>query len=227
MPYEAYGPDAVSGQAALNRPAFIHELTEHWVPAIPDVAARLADSTRPARVADVGCGSGWAAIQLARAYPHLRIDGFDSDEASITAARRNAAESEVSDRVRFDVVDAASDYGRGGYDLVLFFECVHDMAHPVEALAAAREALAPGGTVIVMDERVSDSREVGDPVQLFFATSSVLWCLPQGRVDPASQAVGTMMTTERFRELAKGAGWADVEVLGIDHPFWRFYRLVA
>ena len=64
-------------------------------------------------------------------------------------------------------------------------------------------------------------------METFFATASVLWCLPQGRVDPDSQAVGTMMTAGRFRELAEGAGWADVEVLGIDHPFWRFYRLVA
>ena len=227
VPYASYGEDAVEAQAALNRPAFVNQLASEWIPQIPDVAALLADSSRVTRVADVGCGLGWAAIELAKAYPHLRVDGYDTDEESITRARRNAADAGVSDRVTFDVVDASSPYGDGRYDLILFFECVHDMAHPVEAIGQAKAALAEGGTVIVMDERVGETLNAGDPTETFFAAASVLWCLPQGRVEPDSEAVGTVMRPGRFRGIVRQARWSDIEILPIDHPFWRFYRLVG
>jgi ubiquinone/menaquinone biosynthesis C-methylase UbiE len=226
VPYAGYGADAVAAQAALNRPAFVNELVGSWLPLIPDVHARLIDPARPARVADVGCGLGWAAIELATAFPHLHVDGYDSDETSISTARRNAADAGLGDRVTFEVVDAgAADYRGRMYDAVFFFECLHDMAHPAAALRAAGTALAPGGSVIVMDERTSDTIEVGDPVQFFFAAASVLWCLPQARVDADSESPGTVMRTADFRRIAAEAGWTGVDVLPIDHPFWRFYRL--
>jgi SAM-dependent methyltransferase len=226
VPYSAYGPDAVEAQAALNRPAFANSLAADWLPQIPDVFARLSDTVHPARVADVGCGTGWAAVELAKAFPQIRVDGYDSDEESISRARRHAADQEVSDRVTFEVVDAAAGYGEGRYDLVVFFECVHDMGHPAEALAAARRAVADDGAVVVMDERVGDSLQPGDPTETFFATASVLWCLPQGRVEPDSEAPGTVMRPAVFEAIARRAGWAGVEILPIEHPFWRFYRLV-
>lgn len=225
VPYPSYGPDAVEAQAALNRPAFVNQLVPEWIPQVPDVEALLADPNRSTRVADVACGLGWAAIELAKAYPHLHVDGYDSDEESVSRARRNATDAGVADRVNFDVLDASSGYGTDRYDLVLFFECVHDMAHPVDAMAAARRAVTPGGTVIVMDERVAETLTPGDPVEIFFATASVLWCLPQGRVEADSEAVGTVMRPDRFRDIVRQAGWADIEILPIDHPFWRFYRL--
>lgn len=228
VPYAAYGPDAIDAQAALNRPAFVNSLVAEWLPQIPDVLAGLQDTVRPARVADIGCGCGWAAIELADAFSHIRVDGFDSDEESISRARRQAAERGLSDRVSFEVVDA-QDPPRpdAGYDLVLFFECVHDMAHPAAALATARQMLAPGGTVIVMDERVDEQPRIGDPVETFFATASVLWCLPQSRVSPDSEAPGTVMRPATFTAIAQAAGWTGVDVLPIEHPFWRFYRLVG
>jgi SAM-dependent methyltransferase len=228
VPYTAYGPDAVEAQAAMNRPAFTHDLVGEWLPQIPDVHARLSDAARPARVADVGCGLGWAAIRLSTAFPHIHVDGYDSDEESITQARRNASDAGVGDRVTFRVVDAANGgYGDRRYDVVFFFECVHDMAHPVQALASARESLAEGGTVIVMDERVAEKLTPGEPTEIFFATASVLWCLPQGRVEADSEAPGTVMRPATFEAIAQRAGWASVEVLPIEHPFWRFYRPLA
>jgi DNA-binding transcriptional ArsR family regulator len=67
--YADYGPDAVAAQAALNRPAFVNSLVAEWVASVPDLQARLQDTVRPARVADFGCGAGWASIELARAFP--------------------------------------------------------------------------------------------------------------------------------------------------------------
>ena len=150
---------------------------------MPDVAARLADTSRPTRVGDLGCGAGWSAIELAKAYPHIRVDGYDNDEESIDQARRNAADAGVADRVTFDVVDASSGYGDGRYDLVAFFECLHDLAHPVEA-RAGRQPLADGGRSSSWTNGSPKHPAAGDPIETFFATASVLWCLPQGRVEP-------------------------------------------
>jgi SAM-dependent methyltransferase len=226
VPYTRYGPEAVEAQAALNRPAFVNELADAWLPAIPDVLARLQDDNDPARVADVGCGVGWASIELAKAFPNIRVDGYDVDEDSISRARRNAAEAGVNDRVTFEVVDAKTGgYGDTRYDLILFFECLHDMGRPVEALAQARRAVVDGGAVIVMDERTGETIQVGDPTESFFASASVLWCLPQSRTEPDCQAPGTVMRPDTFGDIARKAGWKGFDILPIEHPFWRFYRL--
>jgi len=226
VPYTRYGPEAIKAQAALNRPAFVNELAASWLPAVPDVLGRLQDSKNPARVADVGCGVGWASIELAKAFPHIQVDGYDADEDSISEARRNAAEAGVNDRVTFEVVDAKTGgYGDTRYDLILFFECLHDMGRPVEALEQARNAVADGGAVIVMDENVGETIQVGDPTELFMAACSVLWCLPQSRVEPDCQAPGTVMRPDTFGDIARKAGWSGFDILPIEHPFWRFYRL--
>jgi 2-polyprenyl-3-methyl-5-hydroxy-6-metoxy-1,4-benzoquinol methylase len=224
VPYVEYGPEAVTAQAALNRPAYVNSLVAEWLPALPDVQQRLAAG---ARVADVGTGAGWSAIELAKAYPAVRVDGYDNDEDSISRARRNAAEHGVSDRVDFEVRDIGQIAAPGpGYDLITFFECLHDLAHPVDALVAARRALAAGGSVLVMDENVDESLVApGDPVQRFFAAASVVWCTPQGRVEADSEVVGAVMRPARLQELAADAGFGSVDVLPIEHPFWRFYRL--
>jgi trans-aconitate methyltransferase len=151
------GRDAVL--ADLNRPAYANAMVPEWLPQLPDVQARLADATRPARVGDFGCGAGWSTIELAKAYPHLRLDGYDSDEASIAAARRNAAEHGVADRVDFEVIDLsdpAADWSPR-YDAVFLFECLHDLPRPVEALVHTRQSLNPQGTVIVMEERAAST----------------------------------------------------------------------
>ena len=229
VPYAAYGPDGVSAQSALNRPAFVNSLVAEWLPQVPDVQARLQDEADPARVADLGCGTGWAAIELAKAFPHIRVDGMDSDETSIALGRQHAADHGVADRVDLEVVDLADESADWSprYDLVLFVECVHDFPRPVEALRHARAALRPGGTVLVVDERAADNFTApGDEFERFFAAASAIWCLPQGRVGPDPEPVGTLIRPADMRNLARRAGYAAAEILPIEHPVWRFYRLV-
>jgi SAM-dependent methyltransferase len=228
VPYSAYGPDAVSAQATLNRPAYTNDLVVTWLPALPDLHARLSDAGNPARVADLGCGAGWASIELAKAFPHLSIDGLDADEASIAQARRNAAAQGVDKQVNFEVRDlAAATSDALSYDVVLLFECLHDMAYPDRVLRNVRQQTIDGGWVIVMDEAVDEELVApsDDPVQRFFANASPLWCLPQGRPAPDADPVGTVMRPAALRALAAEAGFTQVDVLPIEHPFWRFYRL--
>lgn len=228
VPYAADGPDGVSAQSALNRPAFVNSLVAEWLPALPDVLARLQDTTHPARVADLACGTGWAAIELAKAFPLITIDGRDNDEASIAIGRANARDHCVAERVNLKVTDLADESADWSprYDLVMFVECVHDFPRPVEALRNARAAVRPGGTVLVVDERAADTFTApGDDVERFFAATSAIWCLPQGRVGPDPGPVGTLIRPDTMRDLARQAGYPGVEIVPIDHPFWRFYRL--
>ncbi len=224
--YEAYGPDMREAIEAFNRPAFVNLLCDAWLPAMPDIDARLR--TPGARVAELACGSGRAAIALALGYPGLRIDGFDLDEASVDRARASAAEAGVDDRVTFAVRDASSDAGGGGYDLVCVFEALHDMARPVEALTAARALAAPDGHVLVVDERTGERFTApGDDLERFFYGSSVAFCLPTARTERPSAATGTVMRPSTLATYARDAGFARVEEAPIDYPFWRFYRLHA
>ena len=229
VPYAAYGPDGVSAQSALNRPAFVNSLVADWLPQLPDVLARLQEEADPARVADLACGTGWAAIELAKAFPHIRVDGLDNDEASVAIGRQHAADHGVADRVDLEVVDLADEWADWSprYDLVLFIECVHDFPRPVEALRHARAAVRPGGTLLVVDERAAENFTApGDETERFFAAASAIWCLPQGRVGPDPEPVGTLIRPAAMLDLARRAGYADAQILPIEHPVWRFYRLV-
>jgi 2-polyprenyl-3-methyl-5-hydroxy-6-metoxy-1,4-benzoquinol methylase len=228
VPYAHYGADFRHGQGAINRPAFRQDLPSVWIPAMPDVEARLADAERPARVLDLGCGHGWAAVAVAEAHPAVRVDGIDLDHASVEEARAHAEAAGVADRVRFHERDATDPGDGGPYDLVLILEVLHDLPQPVEALAAARAALAPGGAVLVADERVADAFSApGDEVERMMYGWSVLHCLPTQMVDEPSAALGTVMRADQVRELAAAAGYADTEILPVDNDLFRFYRLRA
>jgi 2-polyprenyl-3-methyl-5-hydroxy-6-metoxy-1,4-benzoquinol methylase len=219
IPYADYGIQ--DAQGAFNRPAFTGLLVQEWLPAIPDLHERLRGD---ARVAELGCGEGWAAIALARGYPNLRIDGFDADDASIVAARRNAAEAGVADRARFEVADVTSANLSGRYDAVFAFEMIHDLARPVDALRTARRVSS--GPVIVMDERAAERFTApADPIERFLYGASVLHCLPVGRTEEPSAATGTLLRPDILRRYAEEAGFATVEVLPIEHDMFRFYRL--
>jgi 2-polyprenyl-3-methyl-5-hydroxy-6-metoxy-1,4-benzoquinol methylase len=225
VPWSAYGTDGVEGQADSNRSLFQQLFVPEWLPAIPDVHERLA---RPgARVADVACGGGWASIAIAHAYPEVRVDGFDVDEASIALARANAAAEGVADRVTFEVHDIASGPARSRYDLVCVLEALHDMARPVEALASMRAMAGESGTVLVMDERTAERFAApGDENERALYGFSLFSCLPTALSETPSAGTGTVMRPDTLRGYARAAGFADAVVLDIEHVKFRLYRLV-
>ena len=222
VPYRHYGPDFRRGQGGVNRPAFTHDLTEAWLPAIPDVHEALG---RPgARIADLGCGLGFSTIALATAYPGAEVVGIDSDPPSIDDAREQARQAGV--RVHYVAADATEVGAHGPFDVVLVLEALHDMARPVETLRAAHKSLGEGGSVIVVDERVqAEFTAPGDVIERMMFGWSITHCLPTQRAEEPSAAIGTVLRSSHVAALADEAGFTHVEETDIDAGFFRVYVL--
>jgi 2-polyprenyl-3-methyl-5-hydroxy-6-metoxy-1,4-benzoquinol methylase len=223
--YAEYGHDLHEGQARFTRPMFDRLLTTEWLPAAPEVHERLS-ADPPARVADVACGEGRSTLAIARGYPKVRVDGIDSDPASIAAAQEHLADEDLEGRVEFHLRDAADEALAGTYDLVYIHEALHDMSYPVDVLAACRAMLAGGGKVVVADENVPETFEppAGD-IERFYYGFSVFHCLPVGMVGEGAAGTGTVMRAGTVRGYAEEAGFRRCEVLPVENDFYRFYLL--
>jgi ubiquinone/menaquinone biosynthesis C-methylase UbiE len=192
---------------------------------VSDVHARLL-AEPGALVADIGCGGGWSAIALARAYPGARVDGYDVDAPSIALAEANAREAGVADRVRFFVRDAADPSLAGMYDLAMAFEALHDMPQPVAALSTMRRLVGEKDAVLVVDEKVKETFEAPADLNTRLGYGwSVLSCLSSAMAGPNPAGTGAVMRPSVLEGYARAAGFREVEVLPIEDDQWRFYRL--
>ncbi|WP_349236154.1 class I SAM-dependent methyltransferase [Cryobacterium sp. BB307] len=222
VPWDRYGPDMRESQADMNRPFFQNELA--------DVFGRLGRvhellSKPNALAADVGCGAGWSTIHLARAYPNATLNGFDIDAVAIEMARRNAEAEGVADRVTFSSDNIAEHPVDAHCDVVLAFECIHDMPRPVRVLRAMRSMLRDDGICVVMDEAVGESfAGPSDDVERLMYGFSLLVCLPDGRSSRPSVATGTVMRPSVLRGYALDAGFSDCAPIA-EAGFFRFYEL--
>ena len=224
VPYEDYGGHFREGVALTNRPMYQHESAQKWIPAMPEVEAKL---NQGARVADIGCGVGWSCIFLAKHFIKAKIDGFDLDEESIAEARHFADHYDVSDRVHFHVCAIEEFKLTAPYDLVTAFECLHDMPYPVNVLSRMREMANPGGTGFIADEAGGEgfSDNNNQPLGRFFYNVSVLHCLPQAMVFPDAVGIGTAISESTVRKYAYEAGFSYTKVIEIENPLFRFYQL--
>ena len=220
-----YGADMIEAQGDFNRPWLLGSLGTELLPAIPAIHERLV-ADPPARVADVACGVGWASIAIARAYPNVRVDGFDLDESSIELARRNAHDAGLSDRVTFQVRDVA-EAEAGGYDLAVIIEALHDMTQPVDVLGSVRRMLRPDGIALIADEKTEDAFTApANEMERIYYGFSIFTCLPAAMTERPTAATGTLMRAGMMARLGSEAGFQRVERL--DEPaldMLRFYRL--
>jgi SAM-dependent methyltransferase len=227
--FDMFGGDLRAAIAAINRPGFVHGIRA-WVGALPDVADRL--DLDGGLVLDLGSGEGWSSIALAKEFPLATVVGADLDPASVEAARRHAREYGVADRVTFTVANAADQValraatGGSPVTLVTVFQALHDMGRPADALAAVRGLLAEHGAILVGDEAGADTYEApaSEDQRLKYAMS-VLHCLPATTAEHPGDPNGTVLRTDTVRAWASAAGFEGVQVLDVEHPFWRFYRL--
>jgi 2-polyprenyl-3-methyl-5-hydroxy-6-metoxy-1,4-benzoquinol methylase len=208
--------DKFEGTERFFRPVYGTKLTSLWIPSLAGVGERLA---RGARVADVGSGFGTSTIIMAKAYPNSTFTGIDAHAPSVEKARERAAAAGVGDRVTFRVADS-SDLG-GIYDFIAFFDSLHDMADPVGALLTARAALAPGGSVMLVEPMSWDTVEqtLSNASAGLAAGSSLLVCLPSGLSAEPAFGLGNQAGPSRILQLAEetGFGRSRVAVSGPDN----------
>ncbi len=192
------------GTERFFRPGYGAHLVNEWIPALEGVKEKME---RGARVADVGCGHGASAILMAAAFPKSTFTGFDYHLPSIDRARAAAREAGVAERVRFEQA-TAKDYP-GRYDLVAFFDCLHDMGDPVGAAAHVLETLDRDGTWMIVEPAAGDSVEENmNPVGRLFYAASTMICTPASMAQEVGLALGTQAGEARLREVVTSGGFS-------------------
>ncbi|MBV8576980.1 MAG: methyltransferase domain-containing protein [Acetobacteraceae bacterium] len=180
-------------------------LTTQWIPALDGVEMKLRAG---ARVADVGCGHGASVVAMAAAYPNSTFYGFDFHPPSVETARQRAAEAGVAGRARFEVASATGYTGL--FDLICFFDALHDMGDPVGAARHAREHLAPGGTVLLVEPFALDGRPrniAENPIAAMMYGASSLICTPNALSQQVGLALGAQAGEARLRKVFEDAGF--------------------
>jgi SAM-dependent methyltransferase len=191
------------GTARFFRTGYNHHLVQEWLPALDGAIEKLE---RGAKIADIGCGHGVSTRIMAEAFPKSRFFGFDYHKDSIEAASLAAREAGLGGRVSFGV-DSAKSYPGDGYDLICFFDCLHDMGDPVGALKHVRETLAPDGICMLVEPYANDRLEDNlNPVGRVYYAASTMICTPASLDQEVGLALGAQAGEGRLREIAGQAG---------------------
>jgi SAM-dependent methyltransferase len=218
----AYGPHFWDGMERFTMGWFENLLTQQWIPAMPDVQAKLESG---ALVADVGCGRGRALIKMAQAFPKSRYVGYDVFGPSVDRAMVNAKTAGVGDRVSFHQLDASLALPEQ-YDVVATFDVVHDAADPRGLLRSIRSALRPDGIYVCLDINCSDKlEENAGPLGAMFHGFSVLYCMTTSLAN-GGVGLGTVGLHEpKVRELCTEAGFSVVRRVPMENPFNSLYEV--
>ena len=196
-----------AGTERFFRPNYRAHLIGEWIPALGDVDSKLKAG---AKVADVGCGLGTSTILMAQAYPKSTFVGFDYHPASIEMARKAAAAAGVSDRVKFEVA-SAKEYPGEGYQLVTFFDCLHDMGDPEGAARHVRKTLDPGGAWMIVEPFANDKLEENlNPIGRVFYAASTMLCTPASLSQEVGLGLGAQAGEGRLSKVLKSAGFTRV-----------------
>ncbi|BCM18738.1 class I SAM-dependent methyltransferase [Mesorhizobium sp. J8] len=200
-------PCLFCGTARFFRTSYLHHLVQEWLPALDGVVEKLE---RGAIVADVGCGHGVSTLLMAEAFPNSRFFGFDAHPGSIEAARKAADAAGVADRATFEIQSAKTFTG-DGYDLVCFFDCLHDMGDPVGALKHVRKTIAPDGSLMIIEPFAGDRLEDNlNPVGRIYYAGSTMVCTPTSLDQEVGLALGAQAGEARLREVAKAGGFSQL-----------------
>ena len=199
--------DLFSGTAKFFRPSYAGNLVGSWLPALDGVVKKLEAG---ARVADVGCGYGITTVLMAKAYPRSTFVGYDYHAPSIEAARAEAAREGVSDRVHFEVA-AAKEYPGKDFDLVAFFDCLHDMGDPIGASRHVRGSLKPDGTWLIVEPFAHDRVEQNlNPVGRVYYSASTHICTPASLSQEVGLGLGAQAGESKLREVILAGGFGKV-----------------
>ncbi len=197
-------PCLFSGTERFFRPGYRAHLVGAWLPALEGVVPKLLAG---ASVADVGCGHGASTVTMAKAFPKSTFFGFDFHAPSIATARKRASENGVAHRVSFEVANAKA-YPIRGYDLICYFDCLHDMGDPVGAARHAHRSLSPDGTVLLVEPFAGDHLEQNsNPVGRLFYAASTFICTPNSLSQEVGLGLGAQAGEARLRKVFTEAGF--------------------
>lgn len=219
MLWGEHDPDLFIGTEKFFRPGYQMHLVAEWIPALTGVEEKLKAG---ATVADVGCGHGASTIIMAEAFPHSRFFGFDSHEASIERAQQAAQKAGVANRVKFEVANA-SNIPNESYDLICFFDCLHDMGDPVGAMRRAFETLKSDGSCLIVEPMAGNTVEENfNPVGRTFAAASTLCCTANSLALGGS-ALGAVASEDVLRETVLSGGFTQFR-RAAETPFNRIFE---
>jgi 2-polyprenyl-3-methyl-5-hydroxy-6-metoxy-1,4-benzoquinol methylase len=204
--WHEHDSDLFCGTELFFRPGYVANLVTNWIPALDGVEGKLKSG---AKVADVGCGLGASTILMAQAFPNSEFVGFDYHDKSIEQAREKANAAGVGDRVKFEVA-ASKEFPGEGYDLVTFFDCLHDMGDPVGAAAHVRKSLKDDGTWMIVEPFANDTvQENLNPVGRVYYSASTIICTPASRSQEVGLGLGAQAGEGRLRDVANQGGFTN------------------
>ncbi len=222
VPQSAYDVHFWDGAERFGMSSVENLLTQQWIPAMPDVQAKLE---RGALVADVGCGRGRALIKMAQVFPKSRYAGYDVFQPSVDRATANAKAAGVANQVSFHQLDASAGLPEQ-YDVITTFDVVHDAADPRGLLRSIRAALHPDGIYVCLDINCSNRLEENTgPLGAMFHGFSVLYCMTTSLAN-GGVGLGTLGLHEpKVRELCAEAGFSSVRHVPLENPFNTLYEV--
>jgi 2-polyprenyl-3-methyl-5-hydroxy-6-metoxy-1,4-benzoquinol methylase len=222
VPQESYPADFWDGLQRFTSGWFEHELTQEWIPAMPELERKLAEG---ALCADVGCGAGKASIKLAQEFPNTRHVGYDVSDSQIELARQNANDAGVGERVRFRKLDVTNGLPER-YDVVTTFDVVHDAVDPSGLLKAIRQGLSEDGIYVCLDINCADDPNDNEgPLATVFYGFSVFYCMTTSLAH-GGEGLGTVgLPHAKLSELCEQAGFGEVRKLPLENPFNNVYEI--
>lgn len=219
MLWGEHDADLFVGTERFFRPGYAAHLIASWIPALTGSEEKLQAG---GKVADIGCGHGSSTIIMAQAYPNSRFWGFDNHEKSIETARQRAAEAGVSDRVTFAVANA-SELPDEQFDLVAFFDCLHDMGDPVGACKRAADILAPTGSALIVEPMAGNTVEENfNIIGRTFSGASTL-CCTSNSLALNGPALGAVAPESAIREVVLAGGFKEFR-RATETPFNRVFE---
>ena len=214
-----HDPDLFVGTERFFRPGYATHLIASWIPALTGIEEKLKAG---GKVADIGCGHGSSTIIMAQAYPNSRFWGFDNHEGSIETAKQRAKDAGVSDRVTFAVANA-SEIPNEGYDMVAFFDCLHDMGDPVGACKRASEVLASDGSALIVEPMAGNTVEENfNIIGRTFSGASTL-CCTSNSLALNGPALGAVAPESAIRDVVLAGGFTQFR-RATETPFNRIFE---
>jgi len=203
LPWHDHSACLFRGTERFFRPGYNANLVSSWLPALDGVVEKLE---RGAEVADVGCGHGASTVVMARAFPKSHFTGFDYHSPSVERARKSAAEAGVAGNTRFEIATAKT--FPGSYDLVAFFDCLHDMGDPVGAARHVREVLTPNGTWMIVEPFAHDQLAANlNPIGRVYYAASTMICTPASLAQEVGMGLGAQAGEVRLRQVVTAGGF--------------------